>query len=117
MEFVMKTLFPVIATAALMLGGASAAAGDLPTYELMGFPITPHQTSVVESANVRERSPSSSPTMAGMPASPHQMLVLTPRSGRPEQKTAHIPSAKVPVASVAEPFSATRADADRLKSR
>jgi hypothetical protein len=63
---------------AVMLGGASAAS-KLPSYELMGFPITPHQFSVLGSAHVEERSPSPSLTMVGMPASPHQVAVLTPR--------------------------------------
>jgi len=62
---------------AAMLDRASAAA--LPSYEVMGFPITLHQISVVGSAHVEEQSPSPSLVMAGMPASPHQVAVLTPR--------------------------------------
>jgi hypothetical protein len=62
---------------AVMLDRASAAA--VPSYEVMGFPITPHQFSVVGSANVEEQSPSPSLMIAGMPASPHQVAVLTPR--------------------------------------
>jgi hypothetical protein len=58
---------------------ASAAAAALPSYEVMGFPITPHQSSVVGSAHVEEQSPSPLLTMAGMPASPHQVAVLAPR--------------------------------------
>jgi hypothetical protein len=54
---------------AVMPDRASAAAAALPSYEAMGFPITPHQFSVVGSANVEEQSPSPSLTMAGMPAS------------------------------------------------
>ncbi len=68
-----------IAATALMLGGAGAAAAELPTYEIMGFPVTPHQVSVVGSAHVQERAPTSTLTVAGMPASPHQIAVLTPR--------------------------------------
>ena len=63
----------------VMQDRASAAAVELPSYEVMGFPITPHQFSVVGSAHVEERSPSPSLMMAGMPASPHQVAVLTPR--------------------------------------
>jgi hypothetical protein len=62
---------------AVMLGRASATAVELPSYEV--FPITPHQFSVVGSAHVEEQSPSPSLMMAGMPASPHQVAVLTPR--------------------------------------
>ncbi len=61
----------------VMLDRASAAA--LPSYEIMGFPITLHQISVVGSANVEEQSPSPSLMMGSMPGSPHQVAVLTPR--------------------------------------
>jgi hypothetical protein len=60
----------------------------LPFYELMGFPISQHQFSLLGSANIKEQSPSPSLTMAGMPASPHQVAVLTPRSKTTEQATA-----------------------------
>ena len=63
---------------AVILDRASAAT-KLPSYELMGFPISQHQFSVLGSANIKEQSPSPSLTMAGMPASPHQVAVLTPR--------------------------------------
>jgi hypothetical protein len=88
MEDVMKSLFSVTATAALMLGGSGAAAAELPTFQLMGFPITAHQFSVVGSAGVRELSPIPTFTLAGMPASPHQVAVLTPRPKVTEQQIA-----------------------------
>jgi hypothetical protein len=65
-----------------------AIAAALPSYEVKGFPITPHQFSVVGSAHVEEQSPSPSLVMAGMPASPHQIAVLTPRSGATAKTTA-----------------------------
>jgi hypothetical protein len=74
----MRRLFILSATTALILGGAVATAADLPVYELQGLPITPHQTSVVGSANIQERSPTPSLTLGGMPASPHQVAVLRP---------------------------------------
>ena len=55
------------------------AATAVPSYEVMGFPITPHQISIVGSAHVEEQSPSPSLVKAGMPASPHQIAALTPR--------------------------------------
>jgi hypothetical protein len=76
----MKTLFAMAAAGTLVMSGAGASAAELPSYELTGFPISPHQFSVVGSANVKEQPPSSSLTMAGMPASPHQVAVLTPRA-------------------------------------
>jgi hypothetical protein len=39
----------------LILRGTSAT--ELPSYEAMGFPITPHQISVLGSAKVKEQSP------------------------------------------------------------
>ncbi len=82
----MKTLF-LIATAIAVIGSATtdnAGACSLkrPTFEVTGFPISPHQAAVVvaSSAYVQERSPTPTLTLAGMPASPHQIAVLTPRS-------------------------------------
>jgi hypothetical protein len=75
----MKNLLSVGAVAAVALGGVVARATELPSYELSGFPITPHQLSVLGSSNIRERSPNPSLTIVGMPASPNQVAVLTPR--------------------------------------
>jgi hypothetical protein len=79
MEVSMRYRFSIVTTAALLLGGVTASAAELPTYEVMGFPITPHQLVAIGSANVRERSPTPTLTVGGMPASPHQIKVLTPR--------------------------------------
>jgi hypothetical protein len=75
---IMKNLFSIAAITAVTLICTGAEATELPSYELMGFPISPHQISVVGSANVKEQSPSTSLAIAGMPASPHQVAVLTP---------------------------------------
>jgi len=74
----MKTLLSITASAALMLGAADAVAAQLPTFEVMGFPITNLQVAVVGSAHVSERPPAPELTLGGMPASPHQVSVLTP---------------------------------------
>jgi hypothetical protein len=63
----------------LVLGIPGASAGELPQ-ELTGFPITPLQFSVVGPAGIQERSPTSALTVAGMPASPHQIAVISPRT-------------------------------------
>jgi hypothetical protein len=76
---VMKKLLSIAAITAVSLSGAVAKATELPSYELMGFPISWHQFSVLGSTNIKERSASPSLTMAGMPASPHQVSVLTRR--------------------------------------
>jgi hypothetical protein len=69
-----------IATAALLLSTAGVLAADPPTYEVMGFPATQHQLAAVNSAYVQESSPVPTLTLAGMPASPVQILIMTPRS-------------------------------------
>jgi hypothetical protein len=74
----MKNLLAITAIA-VVLNGAGAAATELPTFEMLGFPITPHQVAVVGSAHIQERSPDVTLTLGGMPASPHQIAVLTPR--------------------------------------
>src|SRR5215469_8198578 len=80
----MKTLFAITATGAVLLSGI-ASAEELPSYELFGFPITYHQIAVLGSANVKERSPGTSLLVAGMPASPYQLSVLTPRRKTTQQ--------------------------------
>jgi hypothetical protein len=85
----MKNLFfSITAITAVMLNGAGATAAELPTFELIGFPITPHQVAVVGSAHVQEQSPNPTLTLGGMPASPHQVSVLTPRSRATETAAA-----------------------------
>jgi hypothetical protein len=68
-----------LATAvAVILTGAAAAAAEPPTYDILGFPLTQHQLTVLNSGLVQERSPAADLTVAGMPASPAQIAVLTP---------------------------------------
>jgi hypothetical protein len=69
---------PILAAAAiLMLGMAGATAGELPSYDVAGFPITPHQMSVLgQSGGVHEQPAVPPPLREGMPASPHQIAVL-----------------------------------------
>jgi hypothetical protein len=75
----MKKVFLMAAIAPVMVGSA-AAAGELPNFELMGFPITRHQVAVMGAQGVQEQS-AATLTFGGMPASPHQVAVLTPRAG------------------------------------
>jgi len=77
----MKRLFSFAAMAFTIFNGIhTAAAGELPTYEAMGFPITVHQFSVLQPPNVRQASPMPALMFGGMPASPHQIAVLTGHS-------------------------------------
>jgi hypothetical protein len=84
----MNTLLSIVAATALMLSSAGGVAAELPTYEIMGFPITPHQFAAVQSAHVQERPPTPTLMLGGMSASPHQIMVLTPRSGTTEELAA-----------------------------
>ena len=88
----MKNLFSITAVAAVMLNGAGAPAAELPTFELMGFPIAPHQVAVIGAADVQEQSPTATLTLGGMPASPHQIAVLILRPGTMAKATAAKPT-------------------------
>jgi hypothetical protein len=63
----------------LALGAAGASAGELPQYEVTGFPITPLQMSVLNSRSIQEESPTPEVTLRGMPVSPHQVAVISTR--------------------------------------
>jgi hypothetical protein len=67
-----------ITTAALLLGTVGASAGQIPQYEVTGFPITPLQMSVLKSFSAQEQSPTPTLVLNGMPASPHQIAVTGP---------------------------------------
>ena len=66
-----------LATLALAAGGASA--GELPQYEVRGFPISPLQMSVLGSGGIQEESATPEVTLLGMPFSPHQIAVISVR--------------------------------------
>jgi hypothetical protein len=81
------------ATAVIMLGVAGATAGELPSYDFTGFPITPHQMSVLgSSGDIQERSGAPMLTRDDMPALPHQIAVLSHRPRTAEQQTSLQPS-------------------------
>ena len=79
----------LIAAAFLTLGVAGATAGELPSYDVAGLPITPLQMSVLgASSAVQEHLVTPNPLLEGMPASPHQIAVLSrraPTTARPVQ--------------------------------
>jgi hypothetical protein len=78
----------IAAAATLVIAGAATSA-ELPSYEVKGFSITPHQLVVLGPATAQQELPAFTLTMAGMPASPHQIAVLTPRASV-EAKTAAV---------------------------
>jgi hypothetical protein len=75
----MKIVLSIAAAAVVMATGATA--GELPTFEVSGFPISPVQAQLIGAGNVREQSPAA-PSPDGASASPHQISVLTPRVKR-----------------------------------
>src|SRR5262245_37091474 len=77
---IVKGRLSATAAATLVLGAAGVAHAEPPGFELMGFPITSLQVSVVGAAHVRERSAAPMLTVADMSASPHQVSVLAPRA-------------------------------------
>jgi hypothetical protein len=91
----MKRAFLMAAMAAAAIRGAAARAAELPRFELAGFPITSHQTAVLGGGNVREQSPVAMVTMRAMPASPHQIAVLTPRPGKIAEAGGAVPAAGI----------------------
>ena len=68
----------IAAITALVLGAVGASAGELPQYEDAGFPISPHQITVLGLGGIQEQSPTPALTLNEMPASPHQIAVLQP---------------------------------------
>jgi hypothetical protein len=83
----MSKFYPIAVGAALLLGGAGVALAEYPTFEINGFPITRHQMIAVSTGLVRERAQAPS-TVAGMPASPHQIAVMAPSAGLTQQDVA-----------------------------
>jgi len=74
-------IFSMIAVAGLTIaGGASAFAGELPSFEAKSLPISAVQVQVLGAADVREQAPTPTLTAAGMPASPAQIAVLSLRA-------------------------------------
>jgi hypothetical protein len=70
----------VIAAGFVLVSGASAMAGELPSFEAKSFPISTVQVQVLGAADVQQQAPAPTLTAAGMPASPVQIAVLTPRA-------------------------------------
>ncbi len=81
----MRRLLSITSATVVVLGGLTAEASELPAFEKLGFPITRTQVSVLGAADVQEGTPIPTLLFGGMPASPHQVAVLTPRSRIAEQ--------------------------------
>jgi hypothetical protein len=88
----MRVVLPIAAVGAVVATGVIAATAGLsmatsaivmvakrPSFEMKSYPITPVQVQVLGGAGVQERAPAANLTVAGMPASPVQIAILTPR--------------------------------------
>jgi hypothetical protein len=91
-RFEMRVVLSIAAVGAVVVTGVIAAtaglsmatsaivmAAERPSFEMKALPITPVQVQVLGGAGVQKRAPVANLTVAGMPASPVQIAVLTPR--------------------------------------
>jgi len=81
-DFEMRILSMIAVTSAMIASTASTFAGELPSYEVKSFPISATQVQVLGGAGAEEQSTAPTMIVAGMPASPAQMSVLSPRVKR-----------------------------------
>src|SRR5262249_40902249 len=73
-------IFSMIAIATAMISGpAGAFAGELPSYEVNSFPISASQVQLLGAVGVEEQRATPTLPVAGIPASPAQIAVLSPR--------------------------------------
>ncbi|WP_257175548.1 MULTISPECIES: hypothetical protein [Bradyrhizobium] len=72
-------ILTMIAIAGAVIASSAALADELPSYEVTSYPITPTQVRVLGGAGVEEQSAAPAMIVAGMPASPVQLSVLSPR--------------------------------------
>lgn len=78
----MRVLSLIAVAGAMIASSAGAFAGELPAYEIRSFPISATQVQVLGGAGVEEQSTAPAMIVAGMPASPAQISVLSPRVKR-----------------------------------
>lgn len=78
----MRILSMIAVAGAMITSTASAFAGELPSYEVTSFPISAMQVQVLGGTGVQEQSTAPTMIVAGMPASPAQISVLSPRVKR-----------------------------------
>ncbi|MHC4047422.1 hypothetical protein GA0061098_100933 [Bradyrhizobium shewense] len=78
----MRVLTMIAVASAVIASSTGAFASELPTYEVKSLPISATQVQVLGGAGVEEQSTAPSMIVAGMPASPAQVSVLSPRVKR-----------------------------------
>jgi hypothetical protein len=75
----MPKLHSISAAAFLLFSGADAVLAESANFETNGFPISLHQAHVTGLVDIRETTPGAMLAVGGIPASPHQLAVLSPR--------------------------------------
>ncbi|QIP08731.1 hypothetical protein [Bradyrhizobium symbiodeficiens] len=80
----MRVLTMIAIASAVIASPTGAFASELPSYEVQSLPIsaTQVQVQVLGGAGVEEQSTAPAMIVAGMPASPAQVSVLSPRVKR-----------------------------------
>lgn len=78
----MRVLSMIAVTSAVIASSTGAFATELPSYEVQSLPISATQVQVLGGAGVEEQSAAPTMIVAGMPASPAQVSVLSPRVKR-----------------------------------
>jgi len=81
-DFPMRVLTMIALASAVIASSTCAFAGELPSYEVKSLPISATQVQVLGGAGVEEQSAAPAMIVAGMPASPAQVSVLSPRVKR-----------------------------------
>jgi len=81
-DFSMRVLSMIAVAGAMIASSAGAFAGELPSYDVKSFPISATQVQVLGGTGVEEQSATPAMIVAGMPASPAQISVLSPRVKR-----------------------------------
>jgi hypothetical protein len=75
----MRILSMIAVAGAMIASTAGAFASELPSYEVKSFPISAAQVQLLGAADVQEQTVAPTLTVAGMPASPAQIAVLSRR--------------------------------------
>ena len=78
----MRVLSMIAVAGAMIASSTGAFAAELPSYVVSSLPITATQVQVLGGAGVQEQSAAPAMIVAGMPASPAQVSVLSPRIKR-----------------------------------
>jgi hypothetical protein len=75
----MARFLPIATATIILFSGSGGAFAESANFETKGFPISLHQAQGNGLSDIQEASPGETLVVDGMPASPHQLAVLSPR--------------------------------------